>query len=105
MSQFSVYRNTDAATRTRIPLLLNVQSDLLDELETRVVIPLGPLTQARDRAMAYLTPILTVERQQYLALTPQLAAVPRRVLGNKITSLADRRFEIIAAMDLLITGV
>ena len=40
MAQFDVYRNANPATRTRVPYLLDLQSDLLDPLGTRVVVPL-----------------------------------------------------------------
>ena len=40
MAQFDVYRNPNPATRARIPYLLDVQSDLLEPLATRVVVPL-----------------------------------------------------------------
>jgi toxin CcdB len=38
MPQFAVYRNRNPASRTRFPLLLDIQSDLLEPLTTRVVI-------------------------------------------------------------------
>lgn len=37
-------------------------------------------------------------------MTPQLAGIPVRQLGEPIATLTDRRAEIIAALDLLITG-
>jgi hypothetical protein len=38
-------------------------------------------------------------------LTPQLVGVQMHVLGTRICSLKERRGEIIAALDLLVTGV
>ena len=40
MPQFAVHRNRNAATRARYPLLVDVQSDLLAGMGTRVVVPL-----------------------------------------------------------------
>ena len=40
MQQFGVYRNRNKATRSAYPLLLNVQSDLISDTGTRVVVPL-----------------------------------------------------------------
>ena len=40
MAQFKVYRNLDRITLTITPNFLDVQSDLLDELATRVAVPL-----------------------------------------------------------------
>ena len=39
--QFTIYRNKGNARD--YPYLLNVQSDIIDELNTRMVIPLVPL--------------------------------------------------------------
>ena len=58
MPQFTAHRNRNAATRARYPLLLDVQTDLLEDLGTRVVIPLTPTSVATKRsAMLTLTPI------------------------------------------------
>ena len=40
MAQFDVYANTNTQTKERVPYLLDIQHDLLDDLSTRVVIPL-----------------------------------------------------------------
>lgn len=40
MPQFDVYRNRNPRSRRSIPYLLDVQSDLLTALSTRVVVPL-----------------------------------------------------------------
>lgn len=45
MPQFAVYGNINPATRAAVPLLLDVQSDLLAELGTRVVVPLYPASE------------------------------------------------------------
>ena len=42
MPQFAVHKNTNPATRAAVPLLLDVQNDLLADLATRVVVPLYP---------------------------------------------------------------
>ena len=40
MAQFDVYLNPHLSTNKTIPYFLNVQSDLLDTLNTRVIVPL-----------------------------------------------------------------
>ena len=40
MAQFTLYRNKNPRSRAAAPFLLNVQSDLLEEMHSRVVIPL-----------------------------------------------------------------
>lgn len=106
MHQFIVYRNRNAATRSRFPLLLDVQSDLLSGLGTRVVIPLTPATvTSRRTAMQTLTPILVVDGKEHLLMTPQLAGIATRELGAPVADLSAQRPTILAALDLLITGI
>ena len=40
MPQFTVHRNPNPGSKAAYPLLLDVQSDLLADLGTRVVVPL-----------------------------------------------------------------
>jgi toxin CcdB len=105
MPQFCVYRNRNAATRGRFPLLLDVQSDLLEPLATRVVVPLAAAAVTRSRMMETLTPLLRVDGKDYLMLTPQLAGVATRELGAEVANLAGERGRIVAALDLLVTGI
>jgi toxin CcdB len=105
MPQFAVYKNRNTATRRRYPLLLDVQSDLLEALSTRVVVPLSPVATARDVVMKQLTPILTIDGKEYVLLIPQLAGVSARELDQSIGNVITERAAIIAALDLLITGI
>lgn len=105
MAQFSVHRNTNPDTKTAIPYLLNVQSDLLDDLATRIVVPLLPANAMKGKTLKTLTPTFEIDGRQYVMLTPQLAGVPKKILGATVADLASKRDEIIAALDLLITGI
>ncbi|MDF3934318.1 CcdB family protein [Pseudomonas citronellolis] len=103
MRQFDLYRNPSPRSREDIPLLLDVQSDLLAALNTRMVIPLS-----RGKGLAgisRLMPEITVEGEQLLLLTPQMAGISRRDLGEPVGNLEHLRPDIIAAIDLLITGI
>ncbi len=104
MSQFTVYRNKSSRSKGRIPFLLDVQSDLLSELHTRVVIPLYSKTASGGKPMTRLAPELEVEGRKLVLITPQLAGVSVKDLGEPVASLAPHRAEIIAALDLLFTG-
>ena len=105
MPQFALYRNRNPASRARIPLLLDIQSDLLEVLTTRVVVPLMPAGTARARSMRTLTPILKFDGKEYLMLTPQVAGIPSRELGPIAGDLESDRDKIFAAMDFLLSGV
>jgi len=105
MAQFDVYRNAHPATRARVPYLLDVQSDLLDALATRVVVPLCKPEVLRGKLAERLNPMFEVEGRKMVLLTPELAGVSRKALGEQIANLANRRDSIIAALDLVITGI
>jgi len=83
-----------------------VQTDLLENLGTRVVVPLTPASVATKRtAMQTLTPLCTVEGKPYVLVTPQLAGIAARELGPPVADLSGERARILAALDLLITGI
>jgi toxin CcdB len=104
MAQFDVFRNNgDHAEIT--PYFLDIQSDLLQGLETRVVVPLRrcdhfPLVSLPSN----LIPTFEIEDIEYLLETPKLAAIPLRLLKTPVTSLASSQFKITAALDFLFHG-
>ena len=104
MAQFDVYRNPNLDTCTVIPYLLDVQADLLDMLATRVVVPLVLATEM-GAAAKVLNPQFTVNGTVVAMSTAELAGIAQRALGDKVTSLQSQRAEIIAALDLLFTGI
>lgn len=104
MAQFDVHRNGNPDTRRGIPYLLNVQSDLLDVLSTCVVVPLV-LASEMGKPATQLNPQFEIEGVAVVASTAEIAGVLRTLLGDKVLSLQHRRGEIIAALDVLFTGV
>lgn len=105
MSQFAVHKNVNARARASYPLLLDIQSDLLSDLHTRVVVPLTRQPALLRKPVTHLTPLLTVDGVSYLLLTPQLAGVAVKDIGEFVADLADQRESIVAAMDFLISGI
>ncbi len=105
MAQFSVHKNKNPRTRGAFPFLVNVQSDLLRDLRTRVVVPLVKQTTIGKRPLKDLTPIIDVEGHKYVMLTPQLAGIAASELGAEVGSVASSRNAIIAALDFLVTGI
>lgn len=103
MAQFDVYRNNNPATNEEIPYLLDVQTDLLDILKTRVVVPLEICSGFAPAER--LTPAFRIEGMPVAMSTPELAGVHHRSLGEYVCSLADKRQEIMAALDLLFSGI
>ena len=104
MPQFSVYRNRNPKTKADIPYLLDVQTDLLSDLATRTVVPLYLKRASGVKSFIRLTPEFTIEGRKCVLMTPELAGIPVKALGEPISELGGHRIEIVAALDLLITG-
>ena len=97
MPQFAVHRIGEQ-------LVVDCQSDLLAQIESRFVVPLVRRDGAPEVAQR-LNPVFEIGGQDYVMLTQAAAAVKKRDLGTVVTSLADRSFEITGALDVLISGV
>jgi toxin CcdB len=104
MAQFDVYLNPNPDTRKSIPYLLDVQTDLLDTLATRVVVPLV-LAEEMGLAAKNLNPQFKIKGVAVVMSSAELAGIPNRSLGDKVASLKNKRDEIITALDLLFTGI
>jgi toxin CcdB len=104
MARFDVYANPGSHAKTT-PYLLDVQSNLLDGLDSRMVIPLRSLKYfPKVKLATQLTPIFKISGKDYLLETPKMGAVPQRVLKSPIASLVDSQAEITAALDFLFHG-
>ena len=104
MRQFDILRNPNSDTASWAPWLLVLQSGLLSDLHTTVIAPLVLETQF-GRPATTLNPVFDVEGERVVLSVAELAGVSRPQLGEVVGSLADRRYEIIAAIDLLFTGI
>jgi toxin CcdB len=83
--------------------LLNVQSDLLDRLHTRVVVPLLPAHEA-PAAATRLNPLFVIGGANYIMVTQFLAAVPVTSLSEPAGNLMPHHDSIVAALDMLFQG-
>jgi toxin CcdB len=98
MARFDIFENKDGAG-----YLLDVQSDLLSGLNTRVVVPLLPKSSAPSPAQK-LNPVFNIEGQEVVMATQYMAAVPEGELHFGAGSLAEEQDEISAALDMLFLG-
>jgi toxin CcdB len=99
MSRYSVYVNSEGPG-----FLLDVQANLLSHLSTCVVVPLLPVDTAPRPARA-LNPLLDIDGVPHVMVTQFLAAVPRRLLAQKVADLHEGAHEIVSALDCLFQGV
>jgi toxin CcdB len=99
MAQFDVHRLANSPD-----LVLDCQSDLLDHMDSRFVVPLLARAIAPPRGRR-LNPEFDVGGEYYVMATQGAATVTRRDLGPVVASLAEHSFEITGAIDVLIGGV
>jgi hypothetical protein len=52
-----------------------------------------------------LHPVIELDGHRYVMFTQELAAVPRQTLGRTVGSAERERYALVAAIDLLFTGV
>ncbi len=105
MAQFDVYPNPSKATRNFFPYLLDVQSPAIDEIATRIVIPLGRLSYFKNESMTKLTPVVEHGDESLVILTPQISSMQKNLLKEPIGTLEHFRAEILASLDFALTGI
>ena len=104
MSQFTVYKNPNPESKDSYPYLLDIQNNLLDNLNTRVVVPMCYSNSINKKHLSNLSPVFKIKGRNCVMLTPQLAAISISELGSPVADLTEYRTEIISALDFLITG-
>jgi len=105
MSQFILYRNEDSSSNETYPYFIDVQSSLLEDLNTRLVIPLSPHSSLNNTDAKRLCPVIHLDEGNFVLLTHQMTSVPKSILKTELTSLESFRYEILAAIDMLISGI
>jgi len=101
--QFDVCRYpVRGAVRDRLYVLV-VQARFLDHMNTRVCAPLV-VANAFFR-QTRLNPLLRVEGTDVFLSPTEVATFPLRVLGSPIDNLETDRDRIVAALDLVFTGI
>lgn len=94
----------DLCRLARGGLVVVVQSDLLDHLAVRVVIPLFP-PGPFGRAMSRLNPEISFGDQRLVLSTQLVASIPVSELRDVVGNLSEHRDIITRAVDTLLAGV
>lgn len=97
MARFDVFRTSDNA------LVLDCQSDFLAHLQTRIVAPLLPPT-LEPKIADRLNPAFEIDGDRYVLFPQFMAAVPEASLMHQVTNLSQHDLQIVAALDMLLTG-
>jgi len=100
--QFDIHRNADANSK-HVPYLLDVQSDLLSGVPTRIVVPMVRAA-IYGKAESRLCPLFEIEGVKVIMLTTDIAGVEKSEIGARVGSLAERRDDIRDALDFAFQG-
>jgi toxin CcdB len=103
--QYDVYDNPSPRMRDQYPYIVDIQSDLLGSLATRMVVPLAVTTLAAHDLPRQLCPVIAVKGKNLMLVAFEAAPLGRRLLKNKVVSVKHRASDIIAAMDAVVSGV
>jgi len=105
VAQFTLYKNEDSSSNETYPYFIDVQNSLLNDLNSRLVIPLSPHETLNNTDTKKLCPVIHVSEDKFVLLTHQMTSVPRSILKTEVTSLESFRYEILGAIDMLISGI
>jgi len=91
--------------RDQYPFVVDVQSNLLGGLATRMVVPLAVTSLTAKDLPPRLCPVFTVRRKSLMLVPFEAAPIDKRLLKTEVSSLRDRAGDIVAAMDAVMSGI
>jgi len=103
--QFDVYRNPSSRMREQYPFVVDIQSDLLGSLATRMVVPLAISQLASSDVPRSLCPVFQVQGLQLMLLPFEAAPIPKSLLKTDVQSVKRFASEIVAAMNAVMSGI
>ena len=103
--QFDIYENPSPRLRHVYPFVVDVQSNLLSALATRMVVPLAVTNLSAKDLPQRMCPIITVDNKPLMLVPFEAAPLDKRLLSIEIASVLERSYEIIAAMDSVLSGI
>lgn len=83
---------------------LDCQADVLNHLNTRVVVPVRP-PEIAPKPGARLNPRFEIGGKAHIMVTQFASAMPVAELGPVVDSMAHEQDRIMAALDMLLTGI
>lgn len=83
--------------------LLDVQTNLLDHLRSRVVVPLLPAADVPP-PVRRLNPVFEIGGRRVVMATHLIGAVSNAELGEPGANLGEHHDEVVAALDMLFQG-
>lgn len=106
-SSDAIYGIPQSQQERRVLFVIDVTSDIIGEINRRIVIPLTPIERfSRIRPPERLNPILLlVDGKEYVLMTHETATVPVNALGTKFCDASAHRTLIKGALDFMLDGI
>jgi len=98
MARFMVYRLQPDGQ-----LALDLQTNTLESLPSRVMAPLYPATD-QPWSISRLNPRFLIADELHVLATQRMAAIPVSEIGSEVANLAAEADDITAALDFLFQG-
>jgi hypothetical protein len=93
MAQFKVFANPVPRARRAYPYVVVLQAGVAQSGRDRAVAPAAPRA-AFGAIPGCLTPVVTIEDEDFVLLVTSLTTLPGKSLGAAVASLAERREDI-----------
>ena len=103
--QFDVYENPSPRMRDVYPYVIDIQSNLLSALATRMVVPLAITSLSAKDLPSGLCPTITVNSKALMLVPFEAAPLDKRLLKVEVASVQARAHEIVAAIDCVMSGI
>ena len=103
MAQYDVYLNPVIGARSVVPYVVNLQSDLISQLPSRLVAPLSRVG-LKYSLPNNLSPSFVIEGEALLLMLHEAAPLGERTLGKPIASLSAFSSQILSALDAVTSG-
>lgn len=100
MARFDLYANPVAAERSHTPYVLDVQNEYLEQLASRIVIPLR-VERHFGQPVRDLNPVIEFKGKRLVLDTANLAPVPGHRLATRVDRLDAHREAVLSALDTL----
>ena len=102
--QYDVYLNPMPTSKDIYPYVIDVQSDLLNFLPTRMAVPLK-IFKSKVDAPKNLTPVFNVKGDDLLFISFLATAIDKKNLNKRVCSLHQHASQMVSAMDCILSGI
>lgn len=106
MSQYTVYRNKSLKSKEQYPYFIDIQNELLNDIDSRVIIPITQLSY-KNSQVEILTPVIEIDNQKYVVMTKSITVVAKNKLrtADIVCIKPEIHTAIVSAMDMIISGI